>query len=361
MIKSDFSDLTLPKSKLYGIYRGVVENNISPDKDGRVQIRVFGIHCEEKVKTPITGIPTEELPWAEPATPIFGGISKVGIYGVPLQGAHVFLFFENGNPQCPRYFASAPGIPYSKPDVDKGFNDPDGVYPTTENLFQPDWSQGSSSSSVYPNNFVMETSCGHSIEMDSTPGEERILIKHGLTGSTIEFTKEGSILISSAGNTNKEATGSKQVTVGGDLTEYITGLHEEMTNDIKQTVVGSKTEFVAGSKTSTCLAKSSQKAEEIEINSTGDASSIAGGKNALIAGDNITIKSKERSVVMEAPIDVGIKGLISASITGNVLCDVKSLIKTTVEGKVLCDVKGLMTTVDGVAITHIKGGIIMIG
>ncbi|NCD00181.1 MAG: hypothetical protein EOL95_10840 [Bacteroidia bacterium] len=30
---------------------------------------------------------------------------------MPLQGSHVFLFFENGNIQYPKYFASSPGVP----------------------------------------------------------------------------------------------------------------------------------------------------------------------------------------------------------------------------------------------------------
>jgi hypothetical protein len=39
------------------------------------------------------------------------------------------VFFENGNPMKPVYFASAPGIPNQTVDTSIGFNDPSGVYP----------------------------------------------------------------------------------------------------------------------------------------------------------------------------------------------------------------------------------------
>ena len=88
---------SLPENRLYGIFRGVVENNIDPKKAGRCQIRIFGVHTDNKEVDLLDSVPTKNLIWAQPCTPIFGGISGVGIYGVPCQGAHVFLFFENGN------------------------------------------------------------------------------------------------------------------------------------------------------------------------------------------------------------------------------------------------------------------------
>ena len=98
--------------KLYGIYRGVVEDRKDPEKLGRCKIRILGIHTELKIKTKTEGIPTDELPWAEQANGLFeGSISGFGIWTVPLQGSHVFVFFEDGNVQCPRYFASVPGRP----------------------------------------------------------------------------------------------------------------------------------------------------------------------------------------------------------------------------------------------------------
>ena len=38
---------------------GVVEDRNDPEKIGRVKVRIYSIHTEDK-----TAIPTEELPWA---------------------------------------------------------------------------------------------------------------------------------------------------------------------------------------------------------------------------------------------------------------------------------------------------------
>lgn len=108
---SDYSNST----NLYGIYRGVVEDRNDPRKLGRCKVRILGVHTELKIKTKTEGIPTNELPWAEPANGLFeGSISGFGIWSVPLQGSHVFVFFENGNILNPRYFATAPGLPVNK-------------------------------------------------------------------------------------------------------------------------------------------------------------------------------------------------------------------------------------------------------
>ena len=115
MQKNSPKDYFIDSMKLNGFYRGVVEDNDDPEKAGRVRVRIFGIHTEKINKTEIEGIPIDELPWAEPCLPIIeGSISGFGMWGVPLQGAHVMLFFENGNVSNPRYFASMPGIPESK-------------------------------------------------------------------------------------------------------------------------------------------------------------------------------------------------------------------------------------------------------
>lgn len=134
MIKTSLESIQPESQKLLGIYRGVVEDNSSdPQEAGRIKVRIFGIHTSKKTKSSDgrEGIPTEELPWAEPALSLFeGSISGFGAFTIPLQGSHVFLFFEGGNPMKPIYFASAPGRPREKPDTSKGFNDPDGNYPT---------------------------------------------------------------------------------------------------------------------------------------------------------------------------------------------------------------------------------------
>ena len=135
MIRNAPEDFLPPIEQLYGIYRGVVEDNNDPEKAGRCRVRVFGVHSELKIKTIFEGIPVEELLWAEPAMGLIeGSISGFGMWSIPVQGSHVFVFFENGNPMQPRYFATVPGIPTTAPEAADsktkfGFQDPDGVYP----------------------------------------------------------------------------------------------------------------------------------------------------------------------------------------------------------------------------------------
>ena len=112
MIRNDPIEFQPSSEKISGIWRGVIEDNKDPEKRGRCRIRIFGIHTDLKEKTQYEGIPTDELPWAEPAYSLMeGGVSGYGSWCVPVQGSQVFLFFENGHILKPRFFASIPGVP----------------------------------------------------------------------------------------------------------------------------------------------------------------------------------------------------------------------------------------------------------
>ena len=219
MIKNDFSDLQPPQSKLNGIYRGVVEANDDPLKAGRCRVRVFGVHTAVKEQNNTTGIPTAELPWAEPALSVIeGAISNYGVWGVPLQGSHVFVFFENGNILNPRFFASAPGIPTTAPDTKIGFNDPDGEYP--DKTGAPDFYKGEGS--TYPECVSLYTHGGHRIEIDNSPGHKRILIYHN-TGTKYDIDNAGNIDIDCVSNETDAITGNKIINIGGNSVVGVTG------------------------------------------------------------------------------------------------------------------------------------------
>lgn len=112
MIRNDPAEFQPSSEKIQGIWRAVIEDNKDPEKRGRCRVRVFGIHTDVKIKTQYEGIPTDELPWAEPAYSLMeGGVSGFGSWCVPVQGSQVFLFFENGHILKPRFFASIPGVP----------------------------------------------------------------------------------------------------------------------------------------------------------------------------------------------------------------------------------------------------------
>jgi hypothetical protein len=72
---------------------GIVEDRDDPLTLGRIKVRVFGTHPDDK-----TLVPTEDLPWAMPIQPINSaaahgvGHSPVG----PIPGTHVFGFWADG-------------------------------------------------------------------------------------------------------------------------------------------------------------------------------------------------------------------------------------------------------------------------
>lgn len=244
--------------RMNGFYRAVVEENNDPEKLGRVRVRIWGLHSEKKNKTLTDGIPTNELPWAEPCLPIHEGISGYGIFGVPLQGSHVMVFFENGHIEQPRYFATLPGKPGAGADTTKGFNDPDGTYPESSDVSDySELSRGVSSSIVtgknanrdgdepaspydpsYPHNFVISTHGGLVFELDSTTGHKRFHIYHP-AGTYIECDNDGNLVIKTEGTNYDINAGDKKEYVGSNKTNTIAGNKtEDITGNLAQTAGG---------------------------------------------------------------------------------------------------------------------------
>jgi hypothetical protein len=121
--------------------------------------------------------------------------------------------------------------------------------------------------SVYPHSQVKETSSGHVIEYDDTPGSERILIKHR-TGAGVEMRGDGSVIISATnnrievtggdqttiiegngtliykGNLDLKVQGDMNVDVAGDYNLNVTGNYNQNVIMDKVTTVGGDTEYV---------------------------------------------------------------------------------------------------------------------
>lgn len=288
-MKDPTGSIKAQNNRLTGIYRGVVERNDSPTKDGRCQIRVFGIHTANKVKTLITGIPTEELPWAEPACGLTeGSISGFGLFGVPLQGSHVFVFFENGNPMKPIYFATAPGIPTIKPDTKKGFNDPDGVYPTTERISEPDWDGGENTSTIYPHNIFFRSHGGHEIEIDSTTGFKRYRMYHP-SGTVVVVDNTGNVDITIVANETRNITINRSTTIGGDDTTTISGNQDNtVTGNLTESITGNDAKTVTGNSDESVTGNKIMSSAMLTINAVGACNIIAGGA-MVIESPNIKL------------------------------------------------------------------------
>ncbi len=184
---------------------GVVENRHDPMKLGRCKVRCVGFHTEDK-----SVLPTADLPWAYPVSPInSASISGKGDAPVgPREGTWIVGFFRDGDScQEPVMTGTVGGIPIKKADPRKGFNDPSGMYPLTAGEQDTNkLARGESKGTIvekkknnldgsavaggmgfgakqepptpfaakYPFNKVHESEAGHIIEVDSTPGAERL-------------------------------------------------------------------------------------------------------------------------------------------------------------------------------------------
>jgi len=252
-------------------WMGVVEDINDPLKLGRLRVRILGWHNENKTSK---GVPTESLPWAQVVQPITSpamsgiGRSPTGI----LQGSWVIGFFLDGtSAQQPMVFGSFGGmqkpdkieqagnVPYNDldkqrstnnlMDYTKGFRDPQKTYPVEGRMNEPDtnrlarnentdwtvvqkkedtlvqsvqvalfgqWDEPPPPySAQYPKNHVTESESGHVLEMDDTPGAERLHIYHK-SGTFTEIHPDG-------GEVHKVLGNNWDITLGDDLV-YINGI-----------------------------------------------------------------------------------------------------------------------------------------
>lgn len=97
-------------------WKGVVEDRKDPIFLGRVRVRIFGWHTDDKQQ-----LPTEDLPWAMPSLPFDNGRNPVGLK----EGDWVWGFFMDGpEAQKPIVVGFIPGIDEDKANPEVGFFDP---------------------------------------------------------------------------------------------------------------------------------------------------------------------------------------------------------------------------------------------
>ena len=103
---------------------GVVEDRNDPEFLGRVKVRVYSIHTEQKDQIPIA-----DLPWAMVLQPNNAAIQGVGYSGTGMvEGTWVFgVFLDTPDFQTPLVLGSLHGKPATAVDKTRGFNDPRAV------------------------------------------------------------------------------------------------------------------------------------------------------------------------------------------------------------------------------------------
>lgn len=279
---------------------GVVEDRYDPNQLGRIKVRCFGIHSEDK-----NIIPTKDLPWASVMLPInSAGTGSIGQSATGIvQGAWVVGFFTDGKDmQQPLIMGVLPSKPYTFDEEEEGtgFIDPDGINPvnslyendqplsaTSDHKYHPNyfmrndlrqddietavppkvptvaenktdsyydrltWSSPevhNGGAPSYPFNKVLAGESGHVLEVDDTPGAERIAQFHK-SGTNYEILNNGDKIETINGDNyqvivkgnNIYVKGNMNLTVDQDVRMLVKGnYHLEVEGDYTQNIKGSK-------------------------------------------------------------------------------------------------------------------------
>jgi len=212
-------------------YRAIVEDNKSPLKDGRVRVRIFGLHSEDPAE-----VKTDELPWAEVVhSNYFGFGSGIGITSIPRTGTWVFVELENDNPNRPIVVGAISGMSTETSKFD---------LPKASKLNKYDIN--TLAEAHYAEKHVIETFSGHTIEIDDFGGAEMIKITHSPSGTFIHMLPDGSVVLDVkkdltclvAGNTLIDTKGNTTVKTAGN-TEFNTSGTTDIISGGAVTIQGS--------------------------------------------------------------------------------------------------------------------------
>jgi len=141
-----------------------------------------------------------------------------GVFGIPNVGSHVWVFFDNGNPMSPVYFAAAFGAEdwkgvYDENDEVTGIDYP-GTYENKSDKVDPSYNHNTE---TYRNKFVINQK-GGALEFINTDNREALKLSHH-SGSYKEFNNATTTELAT-GNDQKLVMGDQFLTVRGHRNEY---------------------------------------------------------------------------------------------------------------------------------------------
>jgi muramidase (phage lysozyme) len=269
---------------------GVVENSVDPRREQRVQVRAFGVHGTNR------DIPTDDLPWAICVKGDYDPNGSPGL-GLPAINSWVFgVFLDGRDCQQPMVLGLLPAQHTNPPRPEEdgyGFipdqngrllargSDPESFgQPQNSRLARGEnieethvieqemgritdvrvggaeetWDEPSPAyNAQYPFNRVIESG-NHTIELDDTPGAERIMITHS-SGSYVQIDARGTFTEKAVSdkfeiNDRKQHVyvgGMSTVTILGNSYVYVRGNKiEEIEGDYQQIVHGNHMLSVGG-------------------------------------------------------------------------------------------------------------------
>lgn len=193
---------------------GLVEDNtVDTKKLGGCKVRAFGVHDE---------LPTERLPDAIVMMPTTSG-SFQGVGDTPtlIAGSFVFGFFLDGEEK--KYPMILGTIPYVPSDDEKLSSIPflaRGKQTVVNKKIGPE--PESSYKAEYPYNRAIVTRAGHIIEIDDTPDNDRLHVRHS-SGTYVEINKDGRMIIKTVDDSFDIVGKDKNIYVEGDANIEVKG------------------------------------------------------------------------------------------------------------------------------------------
>ena len=210
----------------------------------------------------------------------------------------------------------------------KAFVDPNNEYPRKDNHNQSSINQrvhqlsiGGSVADVsldldppvktyYGKADIRETASGHVIELNDTPGGERVLIKHK-TGAGIELRPDGTVLVVSTKNKVEICHGSNEVIVEGEatlsykgnLTLNVTGDYNVNCRDYNVHARGSKTEQIDNNSATTVFGNYGNSVSGTFVQSVaGNTTNLTLGTQTLVTkGDLVVATEGSQEIVSKGP------------------------------------------------------------
>ena len=356
---------------------GVVEDVSDPLNIGRVRVRCYGWHSEDKA-----ALPTIDLPWAQVMMPTTsssaGGLgrSPTGL----LPGASVVGFFMDGTrAQTPMIMGSFHGvanktdsiIPFpDTPDLayDRWLEDSISInkkeyvvenvktagrykvvtaHDKPESAYDPVfWSepeQRGGKESSYPSNHVTRTPSGHAFEVDDTAGCERIHEYHA-AGTFYEVQPDGSritkvvgsdyeIVIQDKnvfvyGDCNITVNGNARLRVDGDLVQEILGNHHlTVHGDTITKVMGNESKEILGEVSHQVNGRETRRITGNNTITTGGsltenigvdmATTVGKDYNGTIDGSYNSTSKGDTNIISIANMNIGAGGKSSIASSGN--------------------------------------------
>lgn len=157
--------------------------------------------------------------------------------------------------------------------------------------------------SKYPHNQAWITESGHEMTFDNTPGNRRIRIAHGKSGTYMEMSENGKMVTHVTGNKQEKAKGGVTLTV-------------DENNDVK--IHGHQRILTGGGS---------------HIETKGDANvTVGGNQNAIVMGNQNSAVAGDAYVGVKGNMKMNVSGNMDSKIAGDVTTNIGGSQTTTVGG-----------------------------